>query len=100
MCCTWFITHHPFVKKWLNNETRYNTVRESDEEEEIQLTAPRADSPEELASSKSAQSPFTLEASDDSGSSSDETEAVSEDPEDPSAAAAAADAAALEQAAV
>lgn len=82
MCCTWFITHHPFIKNWLNNETRYNNVDVTDEEEEIQLTAPRAESPEELGATKSPLSTdvFTLE---DSGSSSDETEAVSEDPEDP-----------------
>lgn len=70
MCCTWFITHHPFVAKWLKHEVVYNSV-ESDDEEEIQLTAPRCESPYDLESSTKTESVsnsnvFTLEASDDS----------------------------------
>ena len=66
MCCTYFVTHHPFVRTWCLKESRYNTVDDSDEEVEIQLTA-ATDEPSSPKESKS--SAFTL---GDSGEESSE----------------------------
>ncbi len=75
MCCTYFVTHHPFVRAWCLKESRYNTVY--DEEVEIQLTA---DTDEPSSPKESKSSAFTL---GDSGEESSEgvSEGVSEDEE-------------------
>jgi len=83
MCCTWFITHHPMVKTWWKKSNVYNTVEDSDEEVEVQLTAPRTESPtedvDERTSSQSEpavaldESAFTLEDSGDESSDEERT---------------------------